>query len=503
MGSWPIITCGCIMIVGVLASCSPCILPVLPIYLSLLAADAGVRAHTKDIEEEQKSAQAVDQKVSQAASQMPQTESSTTAPATAPTKLHDTPLEEPKPAPSPQRHNVSRIRRFVLPACFTLGISVAFISITLAGTLAASLLSEWKATLSWVGGIVIIFLGILMIIPSTPIMNRLPHRLQQALIAERHLRRAAQIATSPFSAFLLGFSFSFAWTPCVGPALSMLALVSAAETDLVWRIAYLACFTIGFMLPFILISLISTPMNTLVQKHSRLMKYGSLVGGAVIVIIGIMMVCGVSMRTPAPLSVNTPDASLQPAQKEDAMNAQPAENTSSSKNNSLIAPNSIIPPDQRKQISFGTVPTQGDKTLSIDQPSSKVTILTCFATWCGPCKQELPHLQTYYEKTCQHNESDEVRIYLVSQPSTLQNKQASDEPKEVVEQFLAQKKIDIPCLFDMTGRMYQQLNVEVFPCSYILDAKGRVAAVVTGAVPVAVIDAYVHEIGSETPESQN
>lgn len=55
---------------------------------------------------------------------------------------------------------------------------------------------------------------------------------------------------NPLIAFVLGFTFSFAWTPCVGPALSsVLLLASSSESALLGNLL-VGLYTLGFVLPF-------------------------------------------------------------------------------------------------------------------------------------------------------------------------------------------------------------------------------------------------------------
>lgn len=452
--AYPIMTCVLFAIAGLLACCSPCILPVLPVYLSMLVHDPNEQ----------------------------------------PSSTHD----DIKQQSRTKRLCAILNRKVDRSFFFALGIATAFATVTLVGTSVASLLSAWKTTLGLVGGIVVVILGALMLMQNTSIRRFLPAKLQQLLTTEHRLHSVTTAATSPYAAFLLGFSFSFAWTPCVGPMISTLVITAASQDNVLWQVAFFLCFTAGFIAPFLVLALVSTPAAYLLQKYRRILDISAIIGSFVIIIIGVLMICGISMRTPAALSSadTLPITNVMP--KEDSVNTMEQTNAQSSPSTSaLVNPKLIIPVDKRTPLAFGDVPTQHGQTVSIDRPHAQVTLLTCFATWCGPCQSELPHLQKFYETTCEQNSSTQVNIYLLSQPTTAQNRQASDEPQDVVEAFLSKKQITIPCLFDTTGALYQQLHVEVFPCTYIVDKQGRVAAEITGAVPVAVLQAYVDAIAAE------
>src|SRR5699024_9868920 len=92
---------------------------------------------------------------------------------------------------------------------------------------------------------------------------------------------------NPLIAYIMGFTFSFGWTPCVGPALSsVLILASGAKTALIGNLLVLL-YAIGFILPFILLGLFTTQVLNFLQKKN-IMKYAVKVGGVLLIIIGIM-----------------------------------------------------------------------------------------------------------------------------------------------------------------------------------------------------------------------
>ena len=57
---------------------------------------------------------------------------------------------------------------------------------------------------------------------------------------------------SPITAFIMGFAFSFAWTPCVGPALTSVLLMAGSAESGAKGFLLIGVYTIGFILPFLL-----------------------------------------------------------------------------------------------------------------------------------------------------------------------------------------------------------------------------------------------------------
>ena len=171
---------------------------------------------------------------------------------------------------------VSLLRTLV----FIAGISFIFILLGYgAGFLGNLLYASW---FQYVTGAVIILLGL--------------HQMEvlhfQGLYKERRLqlKRQGQNANGYSQAFLLGLTFSFAWTPCVGPVLgSVLALAASGA----WQGAGLMLiYTLGLALPFLLLALASS----YVLKHFRKLHpyLGTLkkVGGFLIIVMGILVLLG-------------------------------------------------------------------------------------------------------------------------------------------------------------------------------------------------------------------
>ena len=163
---------------------------------------------------------------------------------------------------------------------FIAGISFIFIILGYgAGFLGDLLYASW---FQYVIGAVIIFLGL--------------HQMEvlhfQGLYKERRLqlKQQGQKGKGYSQAFLLGLTFSFAWTPCVGPVLgSVLALAASGA----WQGAGLMLiYTLGLALPFLVLALASS----YVLKHFRKLHpyLGTLkkVGGLLIIVMGILVLLG-------------------------------------------------------------------------------------------------------------------------------------------------------------------------------------------------------------------
>jgi cytochrome c-type biogenesis protein len=163
---------------------------------------------------------------------------------------------------------------------FVLGFSAVFV---LGGALFGSIglrLAEHQQTLSIVTGILVILMGVAFI-GLVPLMQR---------DVRVHAVPAVGLAIAP----VLGVFFGLGWTPCIGPTLTAVLSLSFATDDAsASRGAFLTLFyCLGLGIPFVLAALgFGRFMHavTWFRRHQRLV---SVVGGALLIVVGIMLVTG-------------------------------------------------------------------------------------------------------------------------------------------------------------------------------------------------------------------
>lgn len=101
----------------------------------------------------------------------------------------------------------------------------------------------------------------------------------------------------------------------------------------------------------------------------------------------------------------------------------------------------------------------------------KVTLLNLWATWCGPCREEMPALDRLHAKY-------KARGFAVVGLDV-------DEPAEVVQKFLAKTKVGYPMLLSTPNKTVPALgSLEGLPTSLLLDETGDVLEVLVGGIEV-------------------
>lgn len=96
----------------------------------------------------------------------------------------------------------------------------------------------------------------------------------------------------PLTAYLLGFAFSFGWTPCVGPILASVLIMASSSSTRATGHLLIIIYTIGFTIPFIAISIFYSKLFKLLDRIKKHMKTIQKVGGDILIISGLVMAVG-------------------------------------------------------------------------------------------------------------------------------------------------------------------------------------------------------------------
>lgn len=165
---------------------------------------------------------------------------------------------------------------------FVLGISSVFFILGLSFSALGIFFNKNREIFSKIGGAIIIILGLV----------QLDIIKVNFLKMEKRINLEIGGKMNPFLAYIMGFTFSFAWTPCVGPALaSVLILASNAENSFAGNLLVLV-YDLGFIIPFIILGIFTTEALNFFKEKKNLVKYTIKLGGLILIIMGIMTFTG-------------------------------------------------------------------------------------------------------------------------------------------------------------------------------------------------------------------
>lgn len=344
---------------------------------------------------------------------------------------------------------------FVNTLGFVVGISFAFLALGAGFSALGALLADVRWILSIVAGSIMVLFGLYMLGVFGQRMavereRRLPFRLDQA-------------AMSPLTAFVLGFTFSFAWTPCVGPVLTGVLMMASTSSSAPLGIALVGLYALGFCIPFLALGVFTGQVLAFVKKHGNVVDACVKVGAVLLIAMGVLTASGLTERVTAVLSQAGEGITLAiPEASEDGSEASDA---------STVAEPAA--PD------FSLVDQDGiEHRLSAYE--GRVVVVDFFTTWCTYCKETIPDLQSIYEDYGR-NEGDVV-VLGVANPSTPEHPNNADVSQGMVESFLAGKGAEYPCLMDLEGTVLSDYRVSGYPTTVIVGRDGSVAEYVPGAV---------------------
>jgi len=173
-------------------------------------------------------------------------------------------------------------RRVLLTALFfVLGLSTVFLFLGFAASAFGAFFLANQILFNWIAGAVVIVFGLHFLgVFTIPFLNR-----------EARLD-AGDRGGSAFGAYILGLAFAFGWTPCIGPQLGMILSLAATEGSVVRGTALLATYAAGLGIPFLLVAAFFPRLQGLMGWMKRHMKAIERAMGALLVLIGILMLTG-------------------------------------------------------------------------------------------------------------------------------------------------------------------------------------------------------------------
>ena len=355
-----------IFLEGVISFFSPCVIPLIPLYMGYLATNA------KEVDE---------------------------------------------------KGNITYKKKVVLiyTLFFILGISMSFFILGLSFTGLGLFFKDNRKIFLEVGGIIIVILGLFQLgILKVVFLNK-EAKLKINFNPNKMTKKTA---------FLMGFLFSFAWSPCVGPALSStLIMASTASTALIGNL-FVLVYAIGFLLPFIILGLFTTKVLNIIKRKQNILNYVVKIGALIIIIMGgFVFYTGFTMEV-----VKDDDNTIKASKVE------------------LGTP-----------INF-TLKDQFNKTHTLDDYIGKTIVLHFYAIDCFSCLDELPNIEKIYNDYNQNK--DDVIILSIANTSR-------NPIKDIID-FLKENNYTFISLM-AKNKLFNKYYVTTYPNTYIINSDGNIA----------------------------
>ena len=115
-----------------------------------------------------------------------------------------------------------------------------------------------------------------------------------------------------------------------------------------------------------------------------------------------------------------------------------------------------------------TLQTLDGEETSLSDYRGKPVFVNFWATWCPPCRAEMPDMEKLYGNM-------DIEILAVNMTDTEKN-------EEAVTTFVEETALTFPILMDMEGDLSSAYNVKAYPTSYLIDADGKISFIAYGAM---------------------
>ncbi len=249
---------------GMLSFLSPCVLPLVPAYLSMVS---GLSA-------------------AEIAELRPAPVPAAVGGGPAPARAADPdgPGTSGRPEADTLVHRRARLFRGIL--AFIAGFTVVFTVLGASASAIGRLFLTHQRLLETISGLLIVAFGALLVVMAAGVT------LPSGLLGERRLRIRPS-ALGAWAPPVMGMAFAFAWTPCIGPVLgSVLALAAGTGGSAVGGVALLLAYSLGIGVPFLLTGLAFGRLTDVLARVRNRLRVVDLVGGAVLMAFGLLLLTG-------------------------------------------------------------------------------------------------------------------------------------------------------------------------------------------------------------------
>ncbi|MCB1340815.1 MAG: sulfite exporter TauE/SafE family protein [Pseudooceanicola sp.] len=178
-------------------------------------------------------------------------------------------------APGAQR------RLIASSVAFALGVTTIFMLLGMGATAIGGLFGQWLDPLSWVAAAILLVFGLHFLgVIHVPLLYR-----------QARMDSTAP-ATTFAGAYLMGLAFGFGWTPCVGPALASILMIASGLGDIWRGALLLFVYGVGMTAPFIVAAFFARPFLAWVQRHRAAFAWVEKGMGAMLIIFALLIVTG-------------------------------------------------------------------------------------------------------------------------------------------------------------------------------------------------------------------
>lgn len=256
-------------------------------------------------------------------------------------------------------------------ALFVAGFTTAFVALGASFGLLGADLQAYRPVLLEISGAALILMGVALLT-----LQRIP-----GLMGEKRFDIAHRLPHAPWASYVVGLAFAIGWTPCVGPILAAILLRAGASGTAGQGALLLAAYSLGLGIPFMVAAGLSGMLTRFLARVRGAYAALNAVAAIFLIAMGFLIFSNrltvfnsvfpfVSVTTPFDSHFQTGEPVATPPAHGPLKVGSPA-------------------PD------FALFDLDGHR-VSLAALKGKPVLINFWATWCGPCRDELPLIKQEY-----------------------------------------------------------------------------------------------------------
>lgn len=345
--------------------------------------------------------------------------------------------------------------------------------------------------------------------------------LQSALLSDTRRLEISSANNGYWGSLGIGVVFAAGWTPCIGPVygsvLNLAAEAATRQDSLLPAASLLTAYSLGLGIPFLAMALAFNQLSGVVAGLKRNMRKVELVSGGLLIFIGVAILTGQMARISqlgangelGAISTRLEACTAGAAQGRIYVSTWPdciKDGSPKLEQNMLVladfksisetTPSTLFTPDPNfdaESVKVGlmvgerapdfTVTLLDGSEVLLSDYHGQIVLLNFWATWCGPCAEEMPAFESIYQTYGEKGFTVLAVDFL--------------EPAPQVQTFVDEKNLSFPIGLDTSGKINDLYQVRQYPTSYLIDGHGVITAYQAGTVHLEDLNAALNAFNQD------